>query len=575
MRLLVRSFAAARGRHADLIRRATSCGTQVGTPKPHALCPRHPLRLSGFCTAGAREKLAAEVSDAVAKRARWGRRIVGGTLGLVAVASAIDEGFRRCVEFWVVILPIYLHYMYIHHIAWPEGSDAKARNAEFDRLHDRYSPIIEKATLYMRGFYLKAAQMMSMREDFMPQQYLTWVKKLQHEAPVALSAEDARRCVADELGLSGDVSDVFSEWDDTPIGSASIGQVYKARLRSTGELVAVKVQAPGIERLFRADITTLKFFTALALPWAVAHMNEIEKMFRTEFDYDLERENLELIRGNVMPRWSHSLKIPKPIPHLCTKKVLCMELLVGEKLVDGVQRRMRLIATSEGRDPDAYEQEHLENLRNRRVVARSARSMHWRLTVWRWWRWLRGDTASTAPVDLAELMETLMAVHGEQVFSDGVFNGDPHPGNILLLEDSRTLGLIDFGQVKVLPLEFRLKLAKLVLALNRRDVKETARLERALGLRTKYSRDDVRYRICSFWLDRDTEDVFGSMNLHDFVMWGEREDPVLEYPEDLYMVCRCSVMIRSLALAFGVKLSTVQYWRPFAEALLKKHGETY
>jgi len=493
-------------------------------------------------------------------------------LTVTAAAVSVDEGLRRCADFWIVVLPIYLHYLYVDKVAHPVpagGEISNDRSAAFEELHARYSPVVESATLRMRGFYLKAAQMMSMREDFLPVQYLVWTRKLQHEAPVVLSAADARSCVARELGLpdASGLAEVFSDWADEPIGCASIGQVYRATLRSTGERVAVKVQSPGIEELFRADIRTLKVFTAMALPWAVESMNAIERMFETEFDYDLERRNLEAVRGNVLRRWGGCVRVPRPVPELCTRRVLCMELLEGEKLVDGVKRRMKALAGREG-----CEEEQLEVLRAGPRTARSARAVRWATMAWRAWRYLCwGDRAEGVP-DLASLMETIMSIHGEQVLIDGLFNADPHPGNILLLQDGRTLGLIDFGQARRLSLDFRLVLARLVVALARGDKGEAVRLEQELGLRSKHGREDVRYRLCSFWLDRDTEDVMQGMNLHDFMAWGEREDPVLAFPEDLYVVCRCSFMIRSLALAFGVRLSTAQYWRPHAEALLREHA---
>mmetsp|Transcript_44690 Transcript_44690/g.113665 ORF Transcript_44690/g.113665 Transcript_44690/m.113665 type:complete len:583 (+) Transcript_44690:83-1831(+) len=532
-----------------------------------------------FASGAAGAEASAGGGATAAGRRRWLTISVGVTAAYGG-ALAADEGLRRCTEFWLVVLPIYLHYLYVDRVSHPasaaeETAAAGARAAAFDRLHERYSPVVERACLRMRGFYLKAAQIMSMRDDFLPEPYLRWTKRLQNEAPVALAGPEARRCIVRELGLEasepGDVGAVFEDFEDAPIGSASIGQVFRARLRSTGEAVAVKVQSPGVENLFRADIRTLKFFTAFALPWAVENMNAIEKMFQSEFDYNLERRNLEVIRESLQPKWGHRIHVPKPFGELCTRHVLCMELLQGEKLVDGVRRRFRTMAASEGRDPEAYEQEHLEALRTGRTKAQSARVARWRTSVWRLWRRLRWGERGEV-LDLAEIMETLLAIHGEQVFQHGVFNADPHPGNILLLEDGHTLGLIDFGQVRDLPVDFRLRLAQLVVALARRDAAAVARLERECGMRTKHQREDVRYRICSFWLDRDTEDVMQGLNLHDFMAWGEREDPVLEYPEDLYLVCRCSFMIRSLALAFGVRLSTAPYWRPYAEALLRAHG---
>ncbi|CAE7824476.1 ABC1K3, partial [Symbiodinium necroappetens] len=135
------------------------------------------------------------------------------------------------------------------------------------------------------------------RDDYIPPQYLAWAKKLQDEAPVSLSSTEARQFIAAELGLSEPqgLDAVFEDWSPLPIGSASIGQVYLAKLRSSRERVAVKVQMPGAEHLFRVDIKTLKLFTSFAFPWAVDHMNELEAMFESEFDYALERDALKQI----------------------------------------------------------------------------------------------------------------------------------------------------------------------------------------------------------------------------------------------------------------------------------------
>mmetsp|Transcript_5601 Transcript_5601/g.13141 ORF Transcript_5601/g.13141 Transcript_5601/m.13141 type:complete len:626 (-) Transcript_5601:66-1943(-) len=509
---------------------------------------------------------------------------VGAVLAFVGIAAAVDEGFRRCVQFWVLVLPMYGHYVYVDKISHPKRKKddpadvakptEEERSAAFEVLHQRYSPIIERATRDMRGFYLKAAQICSMRDDFLPETYLKWTRKLQNEAPVAVPGLEARRYVAKQLGLKGsydgDVSAVFSEWQDEPLGSASIGQVFRAKLRETGQDVAVKVQSPGIEHLFRLDIRTLKFFTSFAMPWAVENMNAIERMFESEFDYMLELKNMEAVRAVVLPSWGDRVKIPEPFRKYSTPRVLTMELLQGEKLVDGVRRQLRRIATVEGKDPVAYEEEQFEALRNGHIKARSPTVTRWKLRLWSWWRWIRFGSGAGEFLDLAEVMETLLRVHGEQVLKHGVFNADPHPGNILLLKDGKTLGLIDFGQVMELEPEFRRKLANLYIALANRDPAAVTKWERECGMETTYQKQDVRFRVCSFWMDRDTEDILQDLNLPDFMAWAESQDPVLHYPEDLYLVSRCSFMIRSLALAFGVQLSTAQYWRPYAEDALRE-----
>lgn len=334
------------------------------------------------------------------------------------------------------------------------------------------------------------------------------------------------------------------------------------------------MQVPGAERLFRADIACLKTFTYWALPWAYENMVEIEKLFRSEFDYFEEFKNLEAMRANMLPVWGHRIRVPRPIPELCSQRVLGMELLRGEKFVDAVRRRLKSLADQQGKTLEEYERDQHEALRSGQRKAESASRMRWKMTLWRWWQQLTHPSQKEEhPVDLGSVFELLMSIHGQQIFLDGCFNADPHPGNILILEDGETLGLIDFGQVIYLPLEFRLDLARLMLALARRDSAEVACCERNIGVKRKHYKEQVQYRICSWWLDRDSEDIMQGLNLFDFHLWGESQDSIVELPDGYYMVCRCSVTLRSAAIAFGVRMSAAEHWKPYAEALLRKHGQ--
>jgi aarF domain-containing kinase len=169
---------------------------------------------------------------------------------------------------------------------------------------------------------------------------------------------------------------VFSEFDHTPIGAASIGQVHRAVLKKTGQEVAVKVQYPLVERLFRSDIEvcihththtyintyfllqestarthiytyihvyihththththtpqTIKNFCRLAQPEHLTYIEEIEKQFLTEFDYRREAKNLKMIQRHTHKHYGNAVVVPQPV--FATKYVLAMEFLHGEKL---------------------------------------------------------------------------------------------------------------------------------------------------------------------------------------------------------------------------------------------------
>jgi predicted unusual protein kinase regulating ubiquinone biosynthesis (AarF/ABC1/UbiB family) len=107
---------------------------------------------------------------------------------------------------------------------------------------------------------------MSTQNDFVPEEYMEWMIETQDNVPSEFSnSSDTRKYVSDVLReeLSVDFDQVFESWDDIPLGIASIGEVHKATLKSSGEIVAVKVQLPNMEAKFRSDIRLDCFFLHL------------------------------------------------------------------------------------------------------------------------------------------------------------------------------------------------------------------------------------------------------------------------------------------------------------------------
>jgi len=166
-------------------------------------------------------------------------------------------------------------------------------------------------------------------------------------------------------------------------------------------------------------------------------------------------------------------------------------------------------------------------------------------------------------------------VHAHEIFFDGAFNGDPHPGNILLMDDGR-LGLIDYGQVKEIGIQTRINYAKFVIALANDDKDKIVHLFRnEMGVLGKYNKKEVGYRLACFWNDRQTKDVMGDMAIPDFLDWAQAEDPVAAVNDDYVLVARVSVLLRGMGNAFGLQLRTSTYWKPFAEKLLRLHQVEY
>ena len=294
------------------------------------------------------------------------------------------------------------------------------------------------------------------------------------------------------LRRSCPIDEVFSTFDEKPVGCASIGQVHRATLKSTGERVVVKVQNPEAERTFRGDVFALKVLVDAFAPQFAPAFDEIAKQFATEFDYRGECKNAMEIRANLQKSpFQHQIIIPKVYAELCSKRLMVMEEIYPSiPLHDKLDEQAGLLAKQRGMTKDAFiasekariEREVADAAKSGRLVRQLSSNTYERyikvqktrslLLAWRhvfnatvglllpWKRYdLSGvDDSVLVPINAAKLIDDLLRVHGHEVLIDGVFNADPHPGNILYVDGK--LGLIDYGQVKRITEEERLGLAK-------------------------------------------------------------------------------------------------------------------
>jgi len=546
------------------------------------------------------------------RRAFLGAAAFGATTAGAYVAS--DEGVRRSAVFWSNAFPVYARYRAVqlrHREAHKLGAPAwlgvtlndDEANEAYEKLHERYSIPVRDLVYEMRGFYLKNAQLLSTRDDFVPAQYLSWCKDTQDKAPVEMKPGEAREIAEKELASSGH-TDVFEKWDETPIGVASIGQAHRAKLSGKygGSTVVVKVQAPGIERRFRADIRTCIDFCKLAMPQHVPALEEIERQFLTEFDYRAEAENLEDVRSTVMPVWGKHVYIPAPHKKLCTKGVLVMDEVPGKRLVDGIRDAFAAIARYKGTDASSLEALERKTVQGgsligddlKRAASRTRRLnsllsfQHALLSPMKLLynisplRLVTGPLNRQPPpklLNLGALLQLLVDVHAYEIFETGVFNGDPHPGNIILMPDGR-LGLIDYGQVKRIDVDVRRAYAKLILAVAEGDAKECHRIVQSskpegFGAKSKNSSVDVSFKLATFWNDRDTPDVTEGLNLQEFLDEMEARDPVIKAPDEMVMIARVSVLLRGMGNAFNIRLRMAEAWRAHAEKLLRRTDSEY
>ncbi|GAA3919866.1 ABC1 kinase family protein [Luteimonas lutimaris] len=258
--------------------------------------------------------------------------------------------------------------------------------------------------------FIKIGQALSTRADMVPAPYLVALERMQDNV-AALPFDDIREVVENELGVR--LNKAFAEFDEQPLGCASLAQVHRATLRD-GRLVAVKVQRPGIVETMRSDLDALA-----QLAGGADRMTDIGRRLRfsdwvqefrrtllAELDYQAEAENLERFGEHL--RAYPELLVPAPVWDLTARRVLTMELVQGTKVTE------------------------ISGLR---------RTEH----------------------DMSGLASALMRGYLDQVFVHGEIHADPHPGNLLVADDGR-LALFDLGMVAHVPPKQRERLLKLLFA---------------------------------------------------------------------------------------------------------------
>ncbi|MFI0484380.1 AarF/UbiB family protein [Actinomadura sp. 9N215] len=346
-----------------------------------------------------------------------------------------------------------------------------------ERLARSFTDSLEQAGVA----FVKFGQVLSTRRDVLPPEFVAELGRLQDRA-TPVPWPDIEQVIQDELGAPPE--DVFASFDRTPLAAASVAQVHAATLRS-GEDVVVKVQRPGVLTVVERDLDivgrlarTLQFRAGWAKAFGVVDLADgFATALREELDFRVEARNMASVAAAVTARGS-DIVIPHPYDDLCTGRILVMQRLHGTPLsqagplIDAREARRETArepggeagqeaAREPGQEPgrgDPREAGREAGQGDARGAGREAGQGVRREAG-------RGDARG---MDRTKLAHAVLDTVLRQIVLDGVFHADPHPGNILLLDDGR-LGLIDFGSVGRLDAGLRGCLQRMLLAMNRGD----------------------------------------------------------------------------------------------------------
>jgi len=326
--------------------------------------------------------------------------------------AAIDSIYKKnpirlLRRLWQTLLPIGL---FLFGVGW-EKLIGSLEKSERKTLRAKE---FTKLLVDLGPAFIKAGQALSTRPDIVPPIVLEELAQLQDQLP-GFESKLAMACIEEDL--EDNISNIFSEIEEEPISAASLGQVHKAILKS-GEKVAVKIQRPGLREQITLDLYIVRNIAiwfknniGIIRSDLVALIDELGKRIFEEMDYINEANNAEKFKE--LHRTNCKIAVPKIYRNATSRRVLTMEWIDGIKLtnIDAVKKL--------GIDPN-------------------------------------------------EMIEIGVSCSLQQLIEHGFFHADPHPGNILAMEDGR-LCYLDFGMMSDITQESRIGLIRAVVHLVNRN----------------------------------------------------------------------------------------------------------
>ncbi len=362
--------------------------------------------------------------------------------------------------------------------------------------------------------FIKLGQLLSSRPDILPSHWVDELSELQDAVPPFPIAEVRAEI---ERGLGRPVETCFAELEEEPLASASIAQVHRARTHA-GEQVVVKVQRPRIRQRIEADLSILYQLarlveavveeTGVYTPTGIAE--EFDRAIHEELDFGNEAQNARAIAEAAHDR--PFLTIPRVFDGLSSGTVLTLEYIEGVKV---------------------------------------------------------SDVTPEAGYDLEQVAKNIIEAAFRQLFEDGLFHGDPHPGNVLVLPGNR-IALIDFGLVGRLTRPMQEALVTLIMATSLRDPDTVARVLNRIGVPEDHTpitafRADIG-AILDRYLGLKLEEIRTSSLLRDLLDLALKHK--IRVPKEYAVLSKASIAVEGIVRKLYPKLDILEIGLPYAKELL-------
>ena len=406
--------------------------------------------------------------------------------------------------------------------------------------HLRNARRIERAICELRGLFIKVGQLISIMTNFLPEEFRTELEGLQDAVPPRAYVDIESR-VVEELGKTPD--ELFERFERKPIASASIGQVHLARLHD-GHKVAVKVQYPDIDEIVRRDLLTLRRIFRI-VEWFIPYQGldelyrEIREIVLEELDYRAEAENSARIAANFEGRTD--IAFPRVVAELSTARILVTHFEGGVKITDKVGTKK-------------------------------------------------------LGLDRGQLARQVVEMYCQQIFTDGVYHADPHPGNLLVRPAADgngppTIVFLDFGAVAEIPANVRGGIVELIQGALLRDTHRIVGAMKQMGFVARGANEQVFEQVIEYFHERFQENIsLDSLNLKDIKFDPQKglesvadlrrmDISLRELSENFHIPKEIIVLERTLLLLMGLcteldpTLNPMTVIRPYVERFVLGEGD--
>jgi len=388
-----------------------------------------------------------------------------------------------------------------------EGENVIARNR-----YERFRLALEE----LGPTFIKLGQILSNRHDLLPAPMIRELEKLQDD--VAPEADmDVERTLRERLNI--DVEKEFESVNPQPEASASIAQVHKARLKN-GDRVVLKIQRTGIREIVASDIEIIrqiirivqKRMPELAIYKPLDLLASFERSINLEMNFKAEANNIQRFRANF--RDDNRIYVPAVYHQFSNECILCMEEVVGTKISD------------------------VEELKRREL-------------------------------DIDKIVETGVDVYFQQIFKYGYFHADPHPGNLVVMNDER-ICFLDFGMMGTLLPKDRDTIGNAVVNFIRKDVRRlTFNIEDLTGQTAidekksmQYDLYDMMHEISSLSI-KDINMQMLYEKIHNFI-YNHR----ISIPADMFLLMRTLVVLEGMGLKLKPDFNLIEALKPYAKKLV-------